>query len=98
MVKILAVETEHRGYISLTYITPITMTASESTETGASEKKGSDWTPVSLPKGLVSRVDAVYEKLGYRSRAEYVRYAILKQLDGDERLGHGGNTNGSPVH
>ena len=77
------------------YITTITMTASESTGTGASEKKGSDWTPVSLPKGLVSRVDAVYEKLGYRSRAEYVRYAIIKQLDVDERLGrNGGNADG----
>ncbi len=74
------------------------MTASESDGTVVTEKKPSDWTPVSLPKALVLRIEAVYEKLGYRSRAEYVRYAILKQLDGDERLGHGGNTDGSQVH
>jgi metal-responsive CopG/Arc/MetJ family transcriptional regulator len=78
------------------YIIATTMSVAESAGTGGSGKKSSDWTPVSLPKGLVSRIDAVFGKLGYRSRAEYVRHAILKQLDGDERLGRdGGNELGA---
>jgi metal-responsive CopG/Arc/MetJ family transcriptional regulator len=73
------------------------MTGEEEAGTVKADKKVSDWAPVSLPKALLSRIDAVYEKLGYRSRAEYVRYAVLKQLDPDERLGNsGGKADGVP--
>lgn len=90
---------EPRDYIVSLCITPTAMTGSEVAETNEPEKKVSDWAPVSLPKALLLRIGDVYEKLGYRSRAEYVRYAILKQLDADERLGkHGGNADGDTAH
>jgi metal-responsive CopG/Arc/MetJ family transcriptional regulator len=41
-------------------------------------------TNVSLPKVLLARVDTVFPRLGYTSRAEYIRAAIIKQLASDE--------------
>ena len=49
-------------------------------------KKESDWGQVSLPKTLLARVDELFKERGYRSRAEYVRIALLKQVDKDEEL------------
>jgi len=46
-------------------------------------KKEYDWIPVSLPKELVARIDAMYATKGVRSRAAYVRSAILVQLAKD---------------
>ena len=71
------------------------MIGSEVVGTVKTEKRKSDWAPVSLPKALLLRVDAVYEALGNRSRAEYIRCAILKQLSEDEeKAKQGGNGNG----
>lgn len=41
-------------------------------------------TTVSLPRVLIARVDSIFESLGYTSRAEYIRAAIIKQLASDE--------------
>ena len=46
-------------------------------------KKEYDWIPVSLPKELVAKIDAMYVAKGVRSRAAYVRSAILVQLAKD---------------
>lgn len=46
-------------------------------------KKDYDWIPVSLPKELVARIDAMYVAKGIKSRAAYVRAAILVQLEKD---------------
>jgi len=51
---------------------------------GPKPKKESDWFPVSIPKAILPKIDAVYELKGFRSRAAYVRNAVLKQLEIDE--------------
>ena len=57
-------------------------------------KADSKWRQVPLPKALVDRVDAIFERRGYNSRSEYVRMAVMKQVDQDEEIerncGHGG--------
>lgn len=48
------------------------------------ENGGVKWASISLPESVLGRVDAIFERLGYTSRAEYVRHATLKQLREDE--------------
>jgi len=43
------------------------------------------WVSVSLPEPLVQRVDQVWRRLGYGSRAEYIRVAVQAQLRQDEK-------------
>jgi len=50
-------------------------------------KKEGEWVSVSLPEPLVQRVDRVWRRLGYGSRAEYIRMAVLAQLRQDEYEG-----------
>jgi len=38
------------------------------------------WVSVSLPRPLIERVDRVWRRLGYGSRAEYIRMAVQAQL------------------
>ena len=45
---------------------------------------GVEWASVSLPRVLLTRVDAIFEERGYSSRADYIRSAIQRQLDADE--------------
>ena len=47
-------------------------------------KKVDNFKPVSFRKEIIDRVNALWESLGYKSRAEYFRVAVLKQLDIDE--------------
>lgn len=58
-------------------------------------KADSKWKQVSLPKPLIARVDDIFEERGFSSRAEYVRIALIKQVDQDEELirnrKHGGD-------
>jgi metal-responsive CopG/Arc/MetJ family transcriptional regulator len=44
----------------------------------------SRWLTIALPRALVARVEWIYEKKGYVSRADYIRAAIQKQLASDE--------------
>jgi len=50
----------------------------------AKPKKESQWFPVALPKVMLPRIDAVFEVKGFRSRAQYVKNAVIKQLEADE--------------
>jgi len=43
------------------------------------------WVNVSLPAPLIRRVDLVWRRLGYGSRAEYIRMAVLAQLRQDQK-------------
>ena len=47
-------------------------------------KKPDNFKPVSFRNEIIDRVNALWESLGYKSRAEYFRVAVLKQLDIDE--------------
>ena len=47
-------------------------------------KKPDNFKPVSFRNEIIDRVNALWEELGYKSRAEYFRVAVLKQLDIDE--------------
>ena len=45
------------------------------------ERKSRDYVYVAIPKRLVSIIDRVVEKLGYRSRNEFVVDAVRKRLE-----------------
>jgi len=44
------------------------------------------WVRVSIPRDLLDRVSGVFEKKGMASASEYVRQAIIRQLELDEKL------------
>ena len=41
---------------------------------------------VSIPRDLLERVSELFEKKGMASASEYVRQAIIRQLELDEKL------------
>lgn len=43
------------------------------------------WARVSIPRELLIRASKVFKKKGMASTSEYVRQAIIKQLEDDER-------------
>jgi hypothetical protein len=47
-------------------------------------KREGNFKPVSFRKEIIARIDALWESLGYKSRAEYLKLAVLKQLEHDE--------------
>ena len=53
-------------------------------EEGQTEEKVSEWSTISMPKAILARVDAIFGRLGYVSKSEYIRAATLKQLRQDE--------------
>lgn len=44
------------------------------------------WVRVSIPRDLLNRVVRLFEKKGMASPSEYVRHAIIQQLELDEKL------------
>lgn len=44
------------------------------------------WARVSIPRDLLIRATRLFKKKGMASASEYVRQAIIKQLELDEKL------------
>ena len=61
------------------------------------EKKVDNFKPVSFRNEIIDRVDALWKSLGYKSRAEYFRVAVLKQLDIDEAAERRNLSDGEPT-
>jgi len=54
------------------------------------------WVRVSIPRDLLERVSDLFEKKGMASASEYVRQAIIRQLELDEKLLGGKENEGHP--